>query len=317
MKLNNKNKTKIILAISWIVLIVLGVFLFRTRKVKILEDELVDSIPMTEDRERYNFFIEDNLGSEYSPLYKCNSNTIPEYLNDLAHSIDQGLERVESSHFIRWVEDGSKDVLVYNIDSATLNIYLENYPEEISFTTVEDFVVRYLDPSFQYTDIQVQVEEDTEIYTANRLIDEEEVLTGYGYSDYYYVEDGYLSTARVLLAEFSESEFVVPLIKNEGQIQYYLNQREYPKDIIVHTSEIIQLSPYNYEVEYDPEFSYEQCIVNNITPKLYFTSCNYNYTYYSYKLEGTCDVSYEKELYTVPFQGFINAVDQEYVKSTE
>lgn len=317
MKLDKKKKIKIILLISWIVLIIFGVLLFTPKKEKTLKDERVDPVLRSEVKEDYNFFVEDNLEREYSPLYQCKSNTIPNYLNDLANNIDQGLERVESSHFVRWVKDGSEEILVYNIDNANLNIYLESYPEQISFTNVEDFVGSYLNPLFKYTDIQVQVEEDTEIYTANRVVDGEEIITGYGYSDYYYVENGYLTSARVLLAELSKTEFVLPLIKNEAQIQYYLNQKEYPKDVIVHTSEIIQLTPFNYEIEYEPVFSYEQCVVNEMAPKLYFTSCNNNYIYYSYKIEGTCDVSYEKELYTVPFQGFINAVEQEYVKSTE
>ena len=57
--------------------------------------------------------------------------------------------------------------------------------------------------------------------------------------------------------------------------------------------------------------------INNIEPVIYFTSCSNNYIYYSYQISGVCDVEYEQSLYSVPFQGFINAVDPEYVKSIQ
>ena len=313
MEIDKKKKIRIILVISWISVIFLGILLFRAPKKRILDDERLDPISSFQDRENYNFSVSGKLDIDYSELYQCRSGSIPEYLNDFADSIDGSLKRVESSSFVRWMKD-DKEVVVYNIDSTVLNLYLEDYPEEMDFSSVENFVKDHLDSQIEYFDIQVQVEGDSEIYTANRVINEDELITGYGYSDFFYVQNGYLVSARVLLAQFTKVEYSVPLIKNRKAIETYLNSDYFPKDVIIYTSDIIELTPYNYE-DFDPEFTYEKCLVNNITPKLYFSSCNQNYTYYSYKIGGTCDITYENKLYTVPFSGFMNAVEPEYIKS--
>jgi hypothetical protein len=313
MKKGKKKKIKLILLISWIFLIFLGILLFRSQRVKILEDEQLDTIPQLQDREYYNFSAKVTLDTDYSPLYICDSDTIPEYLNYLAEQIDPSLQRVESANFVKW-QSKDRDIIVYNIDSTVLNIYLDSYPDTISFTSVESFISEYITPDIEYFDINVDVNQDTEIYTANRKIGEEELVTGYGYSDFFYVEDGYLTSARILLADIEKSEYNVPLIKNSRAIERYLNDEKYPKDIILYTSEIIKLDLYTYE-DFTLDFIYDECIINDIEPKLYFSSCDQNYIYYLYSIGGTCDLEYENELYSVPFAGFMNAVEPEYVKS--
>jgi hypothetical protein len=315
MKIKTNNKTKIILIFSWISVMFLGILLFRTPGIQILKEEQLDPISNFQDTENYNFSVNGNIETEYSKLYICKRDNIPEYLNEFADKIDNSLQRVESPNFVRWIKD-DKEVLVYNIDSTTLNIYLEQYPEAINFSSVEQFITDYLNPDIKHSDINIEVDQDTEIYTANRLIGEDELVTGYGYSDFFYVENGYLTSARVLLAELIDTEYYVPLIKNGRAIETYLNSEYFTKDVIIFTSEIIELTPYTYE-DFEPEYTYEKCVVNDINPKLYFSSCNQNYIYNAYKIEGTCDITYDGKLYAVPFSGFMNAVNPEYVKSTE
>jgi len=67
----------------------------------------------------------------------------------------------------------------------------------------------------------------------------------------------------------------------------------------------------------DVELEYEKCSINKIEPVLYFVNCNQNFLYYSYEISGVCDIEYEKQLFSVPFVGFMNAIDPEYVKSGE
>lgn len=313
MRNDRKKKIRIILLISWAILILLGVLLFRRQRIKVLEDEQLDTVPQLQDREFYNFSAKVSLDTDYSPLYVCDSNTIPEYLSDLAEQIDPKLQRIESANFVKW-QNKDRDIIVYNIGSTILHIYLDHYPEAISFSSVESFIGEYISSNIEYFEINVDVNQDIEIYTANRKIGEDELVTGYGYSDFFYVKNGYLTSARILLADIEKSEYNVPLIKSSRAIERYLNDRNYPKDVILYTSDVIKLDPYTYE-DFTLDFIYHECVINDINPKLYFSSCDQNYIYYLYSIGGTCDVEYENELYSVPFAGFMNAVELEYVKS--
>lgn len=314
--MNKNKKVKIILIVAWVVIAILGFLILRPDNEKLLEDELVPAIAQFKDREGYSFKVETTLENKNSPLYQCKKDVIPQYLFELAEYIDPNLEQVNDSRIIKWVKDATETILLYDIDTTVLNMYLDSYPTKLSFTSVERFVSNYLDPEIEYADIQIQVEGNTEVYTANRVLSDEELVTGYGKSDFFYIENGYLTNARVLLAQMSKVKYVVPLINEESVIERYVNDRNYPKDIIINTSEIIELDPYTYE-NFDPEYKYESCIINESVPKLYFSSCNQQYTYYVYEISGVCDITYENTLYTVPFRGFINAVEPEYVKTLQ
>jgi hypothetical protein len=316
MKKNKKIKT--ILIISWIVLAIFGLFLIlRHDQPKLLKDERVDALSVLQDKTEYNFVLQENINTEYSPLYKCNSDIIPSYLESLASKIDSNLQKIEKSPFVKWQNNDSQDILIYNIDTATLHLYLENYPNKINFTSVERFISNYLDQDIQYYDIKIQSEDNQKIYSANRSIGENELVTGFGYSDFFYVIDGYLNSARILLAQIEEIDTVVPLIDNKNILQQYLNDPVFPKNVVTDTSRVVKATPETYEDLADPDLSYETCFINGIEPKLYYYSCNNNYIYYTYKIDGVCDVTYQDTLYSTPFEGFINAIDPEYVKSIE
>jgi hypothetical protein len=313
----NKKKTIIyILVGSWVILSILGLILLNRNQVKLLKDGKLDPLPSFEDYEEYNFTVIGEIDQKYSPLFTCNPNRIPKYLDNLSNRIDGALERLESSQFIRWRNQGGEDVIVYNIDSTVLNLYLSEYKGAISFDTVEGFVADYLDPKIEYWEIKEQGDEKVRIYTANRKIGESELVTGFGKSDFFMVEEGSLTSARVLLADIVEQEAKAPLVNNIGILESYINNPLYPKNIVINSSTIFEATPQNYE-EIDLDYEYESCVVNDIQPKLYLSNCNQNYLYYVYKIGGVCDINYENSVYSVSYQGFINAIDPEYVKSLE
>jgi hypothetical protein len=317
--MTKEKKRKIIkymIIAGWIVILLLGIILINRNDVEVLEDEKVDYLSTLNDNSEYNFSIQASIEKSYSPLYTCIPDRVPQYLTDLAKSIDSSLTRIDGPEFVRWQNEEGEDILAYNIDSTVLNVYLMKYPKTISFASIQEFLSEYIDTEIEYGEINEQGEGNTKIYTANRMVGENELVTGFGKSDYYLVEDGYLKNARILLAEISEEKFVVPLVNNLDALEKYVNNSIYPKEVVVNTSEIIEATPENYE-DVDVEFDYQSCLINSIVPKLYFTSCNQNYIYYVYHIEGVCDVTYEKSLNSVTYQGFINAIDPEYVKSSE
>jgi hypothetical protein len=316
--MENNKKIKIILIVSWIILAAFGLFLIlRNNKPKILEDERLDPITTLQDGTNYNFIVQANPKTEYTPLFICKSDIVPSYLEDLALKIDAGLTKIEGPNFVTWQDQDDQDVLVYNIDTAILHLYLDNYSDQIAFTSVERFLSNYIKQDIEYYNIEEDIEGNQEIYTANRAIDENELVTGFGYSDFFYVIDGYLNSARILLAEINEINYVAPLLSNKEILKQYINDPVFPKNIIINTSRIIKANPETYEDLAEYTFDYNSCLINSIEPKLYYSSCNSNYIYYVYKVEGVCDINYQDSLYSTPFQGFINAVDPEYVKSVE
>jgi hypothetical protein len=311
-----ENKQKILklgLIVGWIILIILVIVLISLNKPKILKEEKLDFLSTLNDKEEYNFNIQADLSKKYSPLYLCKADTIPSYLDDLAYKIDSNLEKVENPQFLKWKDSQGKDVIVYNIDTTILNLYLDTYATKIPFNTVDRFISNYVDPEIEYFDIEKQEENNTVIYMANRKLGEDELINA-GSSDFFYIENGYLINARILLAKIENIKEVVPLISSKTVLEEYINDPVYPRNIVIHSSDIAYSTPQNYE-NFDSNFKYNECSIKNIDPKLYFTSCNNNYIYYVYEINGVCDVVYNEELYSVPFHGFINAIDPEYVKS--
>lgn len=316
MNKKRKNIIKFLLILSWVSIGILAVILFGSKKVKLLKDERLDPIYILSDRSKYNISIKSTIIDLYSPLYSCREDSIPPYLDNLASSIDSNLEKVIENSFIIWRNSNNEDIIVYNMENTVLNLYLTNYNNIVEFNTVEDFVSKYLDEKIKYFDIKIQEVDTQKIYTANRKIDDNELLSGYGYSDFFVVENEYLTSARILLLNVTKEDGFVPLIKDVDILEKYVNSKEFPKSIIINTSEIIQTTPQTYE-DFDLDFKYDSCIINEIEPKLYFSSCKNNYIYYVYSVSGVCDMRYDKNLSSVSFQGFINAIDPEYVKSIE
>ena len=312
----NKKTVKILIIIGWLGLIGIGILILVLTRSKVLKDTLVDGNPYLNNKEEYHLSLNNvALETENSPLFLCDANSIPEYLDSFASEIDDDLQKVSDENLVRWRKD-DMDVLVYDIDTTVLTINLSCCPESIGFTSIDRFISSYLNPSIKYTEPVIDDGEEIDMYRVNRLMDEKELKTGYGYSDYFLVKNGYLSTARVLLAQIEKSEYVVPMINDTDLLDSYLSNSEYPKNMVLDTSLIIVTDEFSYEIV-ESEFRYESCSINEIKPTLYFANCIQNYIYYSYEISGVCDVEYEEQLYTLPFLGFINAVDPEYVKSIE
>ncbi|MCD4756536.1 hypothetical protein K8R20_02905 [bacterium] len=312
----NKKTLKILIVVGVVTMLLAGIFLlYSLLQPNVLESELVDANPYLSDYKEYNLRIDVELESGDSPLYICKSNTIPEYLDQFAFEIDSSLQKTSDMNFVKWEKDNA-EVLRYDIDTTVLMINLTKYPEAIRFGTIEEFISTYLDTSIKYTTPIIDEGENFRMYRVNRIIDEKEVKVGSGSSDYFYLTNGYLSTARVLLAQIEKSEYIVPMIAETNVLELYLSSPQYPKSITIDATGMIEVDEFSYETM-DVELKYEKCSINTVEPVLYFVNCNQNYLYYSYEISGVCDVEYEKELFSVPFVGFMNAIDPEYVKSVE
>ena len=94
------------------------------------------------------------------------------------------------------------------------------------------------------------------MFKGNRIVEDIEILTGYGYSDYYYVENNYLQRANILLADITKQKEVVPMV-DSAALSTYLSNSAYPKNIILDTSKVITLDSSNY-ADFDPQFEYDQ-----------------------------------------------------------
>jgi len=272
----------------------------------------VNVISSFNDDKEYNFSVEvSNIEEDLSTLYVCNSSDVPEYLNDLALSIDANLNKEFNNKFLTWSNDNER-VLTYNIDSTILDIDLVNYSKEIIFSSVEEFVSQYLEDSIEYFNLDLKEYEDTEIYSGNRSVQGKELRTGFATSDFYVVENGYLTRARILLADIVESDYVAPLITDARILEQYLSNPEYPKEIVLDTTNLYTLNPENYE-DFTPEINYESCSITQMESTLYFHSCATEYIYDVYYITGICDVEYRGELFSVPYKGYINAIEPEYI----
>ncbi|MDD3474709.1 MAG: hypothetical protein PHP08_02295 [Candidatus Dojkabacteria bacterium] len=310
---NKKKKKVLIIGIFLFIAIIVAVILIflnleseeKTVNVNIIRD-------LTTDTEDYNFQIEDiQIEETKSPIYICEDNEIPSYIDTLADIINTDLERSDNGVLVFWSDENS-NVLTYDINTTFLDIDLTNYPKAIYITSIENFLNDFLDPSIKYENMNIENIGENQIYTGNRYINGKEIITGFGVSDYYYIKGGYLSTARVLLARIYATDFMTKLISDNTLLENYLSNSKYPKSMVIDTAKLYTLDLQNYE-DFTATISYDSCSINQLNPKLYFSLCNKEYIYDVYAISGTCDVEYDGASVTVPFRGFINAVDPAYV----
>ena len=242
----NKQTLKILIISSWVLVILMGVALFVFLKPKVLKNDLINANPYLNDKEEYNLSLNTRLQQLNSPLYTCESNKIPSYLDDFASKIDSSLRKTEDENFITWSGNDTA-VIIYDIDTTELSINLSEYNDRIEFTSIKSFIANYLDPAIKYWEAKEDGSDEFKIYSVNREIDGRELKTGYGYSDYYQVENGYLTYASILLAKIEKSKFVVPVISDVTILEKYLLNPSYPKDLVLDNSAIIKEDEFTYE----------------------------------------------------------------------
>lgn len=310
--MNKSKKLKILIVLGVVLILLLIVIILVVIRSPKEEKTPVSVIPSFRDDRQYNFSIAtEEVEESVSTLYTCGNPDVPEYLRDFVLSINPNLEENYDNKLLTWSDNNGK-VLTYNVDSTVLDVDLSKYPEAIKVSNIEEFISESLHDSLQYYKLELKEYGDTEIYSGNRAVDGKEVRTSLGTSDYFVIEDGYLTSARITLAEFVETNSVAPLITNTKLLEQYLSNTEYPKEIVLDTTDLYTLSPENYE-DFTPEINYDTCSITEMEPKLYFDTCNAEYIYDVYLIAGICDVEYRGELFSVPYKGYINAIDPEYV----
>jgi hypothetical protein len=131
-----KETLKIVIIGGWVGVILIGIFLFIILQPRILKDDLINSNPYLNDKEDYNITLNTDLQKLESPLYVCESNKIPSYLDEFASYIDPLLIKKEDENFVIW-KNGDTSVLIYDIDTTELSINLTQYSQKIVFSSIK------------------------------------------------------------------------------------------------------------------------------------------------------------------------------------
>lgn len=191
---------------------------------------------------------------------------------------------------------------------------------DVGDNPIESFFYKYFDIDFDF--IISNTEKNTTgglTYYGTRVIKGIPLEIGYGYeySDFLkFDKNGKLVGGQLLLSNFDESDFYLPLIP-EKYLKRVSNLAVYPKESYIDTSILASTLDINY---LDDAWGYieksaSNCVGNKQELIYLFKDSNQKFLLPTFKVKANCDVQYKKETYSVPSLFYLNAVDPEYVVS--
>ncbi len=215
-----------------------------------------------------------------------------------------------------WVR--GKDLIGYDIVANKLSILGTNILilEQIDDNIFSNIAKKYFNEEWQYENFsKVEKNGETE-YLAYRKISNGahvESRENKNETDKIVVENGEITTAILTLSNFRGTGEYVPLV-NRNDLNRYINQQEYPKEILPSYDTLNSVMGMEYFQSYEEiSKTLNNCIADKITVVYYYKNVNQSMLTPVYKAIGGCDVVYEKNTYQIPAVIYINAIDPNYI----
>ncbi len=258
-------------------------------------------------------------------VYTISSNVSLTGVENFVANTNSSMETITQNEgtYYQWGID--EDYVIYTLDK---NYLIFNITKGISWIessltaySFSQFVDQYFDKSWTYTLVDSQKMSSGEtIYYAKRNIDDINIETVFDkqQTDYLAFKDGKIVYGKILLLDILAEKKEVPLIANE-ELERYINLPNYPKEIYPNYNAVQStvLSDIDYKSD---EFA-------DITETLSACKSNsaelvYLYKYMEqknltpvFKLDLTCEITFEGSKLSVPAIGYVNAIDPEYISA--
>ncbi len=230
----------------------------------------------------------------------------------------------EEGNYYRW--KNGEDSVIYTLDQNYLIFnFTEGIPwNESSLTAYSftQFVEKYFEKQWTYTLTHSQKGDSGEtIYYATRKIGDVNMETVFDrqQTDYLAMKNGEVIYGKILLVDILDDPKVLPLIST-SLLEDYINLSTYPKEIypIYGSTQSTILSEIDYKSEEfeDIANTLSNCKSNSASLAYLYKRMDQGDLTPVYKLDLTCEITYQKTQYDIPAIGYINAIDPEYI-STE
>lgn len=248
-------------------------------------------------------------------------------VEQIAYENNLKLIRSEEGVVYHWTKDSAQ--LIYNLSSNTLTVLGKDIIKidglsSVTSATFTDLFKKYFELDFLFEVFMTEKKESGEtVYYAKRYLDETNLIEigSHNYqTDYIAVKNGKILYANLLLAEYQNTNKILPLIARD-ELEKYINQANYPKDFYPQMS-ILNNNPVFEKIEYiESEYkkvlsSINNCKADDISIVYIYKKMSQKYLTPVYKLQVQCELEYEGDMYSIPGTMFVNAIQPEFV-STE
>lgn len=242
---------------------------------------------------------------------------------------DNGLKLIRSDEGTVYHWAKSPKQIVYNLSANILTVtgsdlLLVDDLTNVNSQTFSELFKKYFGLDFLFEVFQNEQRDSGEtVYYAKRYIDESgmiEIGSFLNQTDYIAVEGGKIVYAKLLLAEFMNTNKILPLI-SRAQLEEFVNQIDYPKDFYP-KMDVLNGDPIFEAIEYvDSEYkkllsSINNCQSEEIQVVYLYKNMSQKYLTPAYKLNVLCSAEYEEKQYSIPGVMYVNAIRPELI-STE
>lgn len=329
MKINIKNK-KIALYVAIILLfvaIVTIIILNTKNKNQYLSEPVPQKALSTSTKSVSIKDLAKWVDNEKNFLWEVKDDIQLEKVKQISEENGLKLIRSDESRVYHWLKNPKQ--IVYNISANILTVTGSDLLSvtdltEVNSQTFNELFKKYFGLDFSF-EVFKQEQRDTgeTVYYAKRYIDEDSMIEIGSYmnqTDYIAVKGGKIVYAKLLLAEFSNTDKIVPLI-SRAQLDEFVNQTDYPKDFYP-KMDALNGDPVFEAIEYiDSEYkkllnSLNNCQTEDIQVVYLYKNMSQKYLTPVYKLNVLCSAEYKEKKYTIPGIMYLNAISPELI-STE
>lgn len=321
MKIQSSKKTLIVvLAVLLVLFIIVFVILVKAPFGKNYPEEplTAKSLGITNQNiDISGVSTESNLSD--IPVYSVERKVHISLVEDMLSDLELILKRTDlvQDTYVEWSDENNK--FTYDSLTDTLDFIIK---EKLNIQRGEDAFTsiysKYLDREYEFVINSEKKNSDGGVtYYASRLQDNIPIENGYGY-EYTDIlsfdKEGNLTSGKLFLAEITKNELEIPLIK-DSLLKQYINSTRYPKESYLDTAVLQSTLNLDYLSDKweDIEKTATDCKGIEKEVILLFKNTDQGYLLPVYKVDATCNVTYENNSYSVPATFYVNAVDPDYI----
>ncbi len=322
-----KNKKVVLIAFLLFIVVIGLVLFFLLREEETTEypekPVLLNNIGTSDIGIEFEKEIE--LDSENYPLYETKSinTSIQTFMSSIG--IDYAREETLDDNQEKWSAENS--FVSFDKTTSYLQFSFESPVNSSSDLTTSSGISSWMEEHFgmekeyEIVNMESQDNGDTYVYADMKLGDIKLEFKGRDDKSSLFLilnDSGDILGGAILLLEFAESKYTVPVIDAE-ELSLYINNELYPKDIVPDFSGIYNSIGLSYLSNdwIEIKENLDNCSIISGEIIYLYADDSQKYVLPVYKLESVCEVTYNTEIYSVPSVVYTNAVDPDYVSTEE
>jgi len=327
----NKKQIIILIILTTVVTvsIILVVYLIKNQNTytsePIVQESLGTGRELSIDLEN----IEDEDVKDFK-LWELSAKVEIENIENMALEIDStlGLTDSEEGVYYYWSSADTDNYFQYTLLNNVLNFYIEDGIKwnevELTGNSFSNFISKYFDKDWNYelTDTLNFTDGSVVFYAERKIYNDIPIETSelYNETDHLTLEDGRITSGRILLTTFTDTEQYLPVLK-VNVLSDYIDLSEYPKSIYFNSAEIASVLSITDEYLNDEILKLQEEITDcrATSGKIVYLYKSFEQKYLTpvYRLDLECTADYEDDTYYISAVAFVSAVDPDYISASE